>query len=107
MKGTKAQPEEKVEKKQDTIVSITLDNGVELKIDKSFTNDMELLDMMIEADEGNGLAFSAICSKILAKEEKKKLYDSLRDESGRVKTTDVVPALMEIIKKVGEAGKNS
>lgn len=87
-------------------VRIMMDNGLELDIDPSFTNDMELLDMMVAADEGNALVFSSICGKILDKESKKKLYDSLRDENGRVKTTDVVPALMEIIQKTGEAGKN-
>ena len=107
MKETTAKSRTAAEKKQDDIVRITLDSGLALQIDKNFVNDMELLDMMVEADEGNGLVFSAICSKILPKEEKKKLYDSLRDDKGRVKTTDVVPALMEIIRKVGDTGKNS
>ena len=97
----------KITKKQDAVVSIKLDSGLELSVDRNFINDMELLDMMVEADDGNGLAVSVICGKILDKENKKKLYDSLRGEDGRVKTTDVVPALMEIIQKVGEAGKNS
>jgi hypothetical protein len=91
---------------QTDMVRITMDSGLELEIDRNFMNDMELLDMMVDADEGNALVFSAICGKILDKESKKKLYDSLRDKSGRVKTTDVVPALMEIIQKTGEAGKN-
>lgn len=88
------------------MVHITLDSGLELDIDRSFTDDMELLDDMVEADEGNGVAISKICSKILGEEAKKKLYESLRDEKRRVKTTSVVPALMEIIQKVGDAGKN-
>lgn len=107
MKETTAKNEKAVVKQQTARVHITMDSGLELDIDKDFINDMELLDMMVEADEGNGLAFSAICGKILDNENKKKLYDSLRDENRRVKTTDVVPALMEIIEKVGEAGKNS
>ena len=97
----------KAAKKPDAVISITLNSGLVLSVDRNFVNDMELLDMMVEADDGNGLAFSVICGKILDKENKKKLYDSLRGEDGRVKTTDVVPALMEIIEKVGEAGKNS
>lgn len=97
----------KAAKKPDAVISVTLNSGLVLSVDRNFVNDMELLDMMVEADDGNGLAFSVICGKILDKENKKKLYDSLRGEDGRVKTTDVVPALMEIIEKVGEAGKNS
>lgn len=87
------------------LVKITLDSGLELEIDRNFTDDMELLDAMVEADEGNGVAIAQICRKVLGDEAKKKLYESLR-ENGRVKTTKVVPALIEIIEKVGEAGKN-
>ncbi len=98
--------EKKVESPEEKdLVKITLNSGLELEIDKNFTDDMELLDAMVEADEGNGVAISIICSRILGEENKKKLYESLRVNK-RVKTTDVVPALMEIIEKVGEAGKN-
>lgn len=101
---------EAAEKKAETLeekdlVKITLNSGLELEIDRNFTDDMELLDAMVEADEGNGVAISQICTKVLGDEAKKKLYESLR-ENGRVKTTKVVPALIEIIEKVGEAGKN-
>lgn len=106
MKKETAATETTVENQEEKdLVRITLDSGLELEIDRNFADDMELLDAMVEADEGNGVAISKICSRILGEEEKKKLYDSLRVNK-RVKTTDVVPALMEIIEKVGKEGKN-
>lgn len=85
---------------------ITLDSGLKLEIDESFADDMELLDALIESDEGDALAVSRICTKVLGKDEKKKLYDSLR-ENGRVPVTKVVPAIKEIFEKIGEQAKNS
>ena len=53
---------------------IVLDSGLNLEIDESFSDDMELLDALIESDEGDALAVSRICTKVLGKTEKKKLH---------------------------------
>ena len=91
--------------------TIKMESGIEIKIDENVANDMELLDDMVASDEGDPMAMSRICSKLLSKAEKKKLYDSLRDsETKRVPVQSVVSAIVEIITKMGkteEDGKNS
>lgn len=87
-------------------MKITLKNGVKLQVEKSFMDDMELLDDLMAADRGDGIAISRILDRILDKENKKALYNSLR-EDGRVKVSKVVNAFLEILEIAGgEAGKN-
>ena len=89
---------------------IQMESGIKLNIDETVLDDIELLDDMVSTDEGDAMALSPICSKLLGKTEKKKLYDSLRNEQGRVPATAVVPAVVEILTKLGKTeddGKNS
>ena len=83
---------------------IKLNSGLVLNIDEEAMNDMELLDDLAQLDEGNGLAIPRVCDRLLGK-EKEKLYESIR-ENGRVKVTDTVEAMKEILSKLGDAGKN-
>ncbi|MBQ9008189.1 MAG: hypothetical protein IJ088_02495 [Clostridia bacterium] len=93
-------------KDADNCMKITLKSGVELQVDRSFMDDMELLDDLMAADRGDGMAISRILDRILDKDNKKALYDSLR-ENGRVKVSRVVSAFLEILETAGgEAGKN-
>ena len=85
--------------------NITLESGLELSIDEGIMDDMELLDALCEVNEDNAYAVSKVCEKVFGKEEKKKLYDHLR-KNGRVKTTEVVGAIVEVFGKMGEQGKN-
>lgn len=90
--------------------TIRMDSGIEILVDEKVGDDIELLDDMIATDEGDPLALSRLCTKLLGKEEKKKLYDSIREKDGRVPVTAVVPAIVEIITKLGRTeddGKNS
>jgi hypothetical protein len=90
--------------------NIVLNDGFTVTIDENVADDMELLDDMIDADEGDPIAIARLCTKILGKEEKKRLYDHLRDEHRRVPVTKVVPVIVEIITGIGkkeEDGKNS
>lgn len=89
---------------------IVMESGLELLIDEKVADDIELLDDMVASDEGDAMAISRICTKLLGKAEKKKLYNSLRNEDGRVPVTDVVPAIVEVLTKLGKTeddGKNS
>jgi hypothetical protein len=85
--------------------NIRLENGLNIEIQENALNNMELLDDLVDLDEGNGYAISRIVSRILSKEQKKKLYDHLR-EDGTVQVSKVVEALKEIFDKLGEQGKN-
>ena len=84
---------------------IRLDNGLDLEIQDSVMNNMELLDDLVELDDGNGYAISRITKRILSKEEKKKLYDHLRVD-GVTPVDKVVECLKEIFDKLGDKGKN-
>ena len=84
---------------------IRLENGLNLEVQDNALNNMELLDDLVDLDEGNGYAISRVVSRILTKEEKKKLYDHLR-EDGTVPIPKVVDAMKEIFDKLGDTGKN-
>ncbi len=85
----------------------TLYGGLELVIDKAALNDMELLDDLVAVDRKDALAISRIYDRVLTRDQKKRLYDNLRDpESGRVTVESAFMALREIFDKIGEAGKN-
>lgn len=84
---------------------IRLENGLTLSVQDSAMNNMELLDDLVELDDGNGYAISRIVGRLLDKEEKKKLYDHLRVD-GVTPVDKVVECLQEIFDKLGDAGKN-
>lgn len=84
---------------------IKLESGLALNIRDDVMNNMELLDDLVELDEGNGYAISRVIRKILDEEEKKKLYDHLRKD-GVTPISSVVQAMKEIFDKLGETGKN-
>ena len=84
---------------------IKLDSGLTLEIRDNVMDNMELLDDLVELDEGNGYAISRVVGRILDKAERKKLYDSLRVD-GVTPVSKVVEAMKEIFDKLGDAGKN-
>lgn len=85
---------------------IKLDSGLNLAVKEDVMDNMELLDDLVELDEGDGFAISRVLNRILEPDEKKKLYDHLR-ENGVTKVSKVVEAMKEIFDKLGETGKNS
>ena len=84
---------------------IVLSIGLTLKIDENVMDDMELLDLLAQLDDGNGYAIPRVVEHMLGKEQKKALYDSLR-VNGRVPVTKVVEIMKELLEKLGETGKN-
>lgn len=82
-------------------------SGFEFEFDEAVLNDMELLDALAEVVDENPLAASKVIVKILGKEQKKKLYNFLRDDNGRVPTDKVGEAFADILDSLGENGKNS
>ena len=82
-----------------------LKNGFEYEIDTESLNDMEFVEVLAEAEK-NPLAFPKVCKMMLGEEQKKRLYDHLRDEKGKVPIQDVEAALTEIMCAAGEKVKN-
>lgn len=83
----------------------TLTNGFEYNIDEKYLDNMELVDALSEIED-NPLHISKVCTLLFGKDQKKKLYDHLRDEDGRVPVEAVTQAVVEIFNAQGEAEKN-
>lgn len=84
---------------------VKLESGLNLSVRDDVMDNMELLDDLVALDEGNGYAISRVLNRMLEPEEKKKLYEHLR-ENGVTKVSRVVTAMKEIFDKLGENGKN-
>lgn len=86
----------------------TTSTGFEYVITDEAMNDAELLDALIEADEGNATSMMKAMNKLLGTEQKQKLYEHLRDEHGRVPIVgerSLTSEMTEIMS--GDAVKNS
>ena len=86
--------------------NIKLASGLSLKIEDNVLNNMELLDTLVAMDEGDWHAMSQCMAMILIPEEKKKLYDHLRNEKGVVQIDAVSKAMNDIFNALGAQGKN-
>lgn len=86
-------------------MKVKLNGGLTLEVKDNVLDNMELLDDLVDFDNGNGYAISRILARILEPEEKKKLYENLRKD-GVTSISDVTQALKELFDKLGPAGKN-
>lgn len=78
--------------------------GFEYFFEPDVMNDMEFLESLTEVDE-NPVKLPGLISKVLGEEQKRKLYDYYRNESGRVPVDAVSAAFVEILKSSSQ-GKN-
>lgn len=62
--------------------------GFEFELDTDVIMDMEFIELAAEASE-NGAKYPAMVEYALGKEQKKRLYDHVRNERGRVMFDDV------------------
>ena len=81
-------------------------SGFKFKIDETVADDMELLEDIAKADKDTS-HFPEVLTKILGEDQKKSLYDHLRDESGRVPIEATINEFTEIMNLAGEKTKNS
>lgn len=79
--------------------------GFEFDIEDERLDDMELVDIMAEIEE-NPLLMPKLCKMLLGEEQKKRLYDHLRSEDGRVPIEATTNAIQEIFNSPGDL-KNS
>ena len=79
--------------------------GFEYAIDEADINNMEFLDALSGANDGDPLQASKVLRLLLGDKQRKALYDSLRDEKGRVP----IDAVMEEVKDIlaNDGAKNS
>lgn len=84
----------------------TTKSGFKFEIDEARVNDMEFLDALAETQD-DVLGFSKVCTMLLGSEQKKRLYDHLRDDRGHVPIEAMQEAIEDILKSSGEDLKNS
>ena len=81
-------------------------SGFEYEIPEENIDDMELLDALVDVDNGREDQISTVCLHLLGKAQRAKLYDHLRGENGRVKATDVSKAVWEILELIPNGPKS-
>ena len=81
----------------------------EIKARPEAWDDMEVLDLLAEVSSGDNTAATLAVPKLIKKmfdeENKKRLYDRVRTDDGRVPIGDVTQELLKIITAQGDQGK--
>lgn len=84
---------------------IKTSSGFSCTIKPECLEDMELIELLAVIDD-EPLVITKVLDKILGEDMKKKLYDHVREESGRVPVQAVSKELSEIFTLAGEDLKN-
>lgn len=82
------------------------ESGFKFEIDEKVLDDMELIDAMAASQGDDPTQISTVVVKIFGEEQRKKLYDHVRAEDGRVPIAEVANIITEIINLLGDEGKN-
>lgn len=81
-------------------------SGFEFELSEETINSMELVDALAEASDDDPISVSRVVKLFLGDDLRKKLYDHLRNEQGRVPIAVVNTEVMEIFQAFGKNGKN-
>lgn len=92
------------EKEKKVIKGITK-SGFSFEIDEDTLNDAELLEELISLDKGDAMKYPEVVKMILGEDQKKALYDHIRNEKGRVPLDKLSNEIIEIF-KTSKSGKN-
>ena len=88
------------------MITAKTNDGFEIELSEDALDDAELLDALGGMQDGNVFDMSHLTLRLLGKEGRKKLYDHLRNDKGRVPPQAVAQALNEL-RTSFSAGKNS
>ncbi|MCD8087131.1 MAG: hypothetical protein LUE22_00885 [Oscillospiraceae bacterium] len=81
-------------------------SGFAFAVDELVADNMELVDALADSSDENPLAISTVCKLLLGADQRKRLYEHLRTEDGRVPLSDVSDALVDVLNSFGNTGKN-
>lgn len=84
----------------------TTESGFAFEIDEKNLDNMELLDALVELQDDDPMTLSSVCKLLLGESLRKKLYEHVRAEDGRVPIQKVGKELENIMKECGQKGKN-
>jgi hypothetical protein len=80
--------------------------GFVYKIDDDVLDDMELLDALIDMDNGDMSSYRYAIKALLGEEQRKALYEHVRDKkTGRVSAKKVFEAFAEVLNSAKENQK--
>ena len=85
----------------------TTRTGFVFEVDENAFNDMEVVDVLSSEEMDATYKMSVLVSRMLGENQKKALYDHLRDASGRVPVDAVEREMEDIFAVFGQQGKNS
>ena len=88
------------------MITAKLKDGFTVELDDETLEDQELFDAVAGMQDGNVFDMSRLTKRLLTPEDRKRLYDHLRNEKGRVPPMAVSQALNELMTSFS-AGKNS
>lgn len=71
-------------------------SGFAYTLRDGFADDMELLELLVELDDGNASVIPKVLTRLLGEDQKKKLYDHCRTEDGRVPMSAVSDEVAQI-----------
>lgn len=80
-------------------------SGFAFTVDVNAINDMEIIDAFVEIQDGNPAAYNTVVKKLFTPEQKKALYDHVR-ENGRVPLDKLALEINDILSLMGEPAKN-
>lgn len=83
-----------------------LDKDLIVEADEEALNNMELLDTLVEVDEGHPEMIGKVLTLMFGKAQKKKIYDHYRTEKGNVPVDKIVEVLESVFKSAGQEEKN-
>ena len=80
-------------------------SGFEFEVKETAADDMRLIEALAEIEE-NPLVFAKVCTLLLGKDQKDRLYQFLEREDGTVPVKAVGETVSEILNLLGNTGKN-
>lgn len=86
---------------------VKLSNGFEFSVVENVADDMELLDALVAIDRESDPGALTDAVRIIFGDQQKALYESYRDDDGRVPVTKITEAINEALEHIGDAGKKS
>ena len=87
---------------------VTTKSGFACRVDEEALDDIELMEELVELDRDNArgvLKVPTMLDRLIGEEQRKALYEHLRAENGRVKTSAVVTELFSIIQELDKGKK--
>jgi len=81
-------------------------SGFEFSLNENALDNMELVDALAELQEDDPIAISRVVRMLLGTAQRKRLYDHLRAEDGRVPLEAISTAVSEIFGALDQKGKN-